>query len=104
MWESLVSRKKPIACRLEKDLGGHPHTNCNDHRSHLSCHDNHMFVLVPVYTYVRCMWQWDCCFSGSPYPLTVVKIGVKIGQVAIHLASSVFISDLLEELTRHFLL
>lgn len=26
-------QNKPIACRLEKDLGGHPHPNCNYHRS-----------------------------------------------------------------------
>lgn len=93
-------QNRPIACRLEKDLGGHPHPNCNYHCSPPQL-PSQPYVYIAAYLYI--CWGHVAvgpCFSGRLYPLTVVKIG----QVDIHLASSVFISELLEKLICHFLL
>lgn len=103
-WESVVSRDKTIAYRLEKDSADHPSPTFNPHD-----------LPTPIAITTRCLYwcllihMLDACASAMPAFLAVCILwewteGLNREMwISVWLLSS-FISELLGELISHFLL
>lgn len=88
-WESMVSRNKTIAGRLENDSGGHPRSTSNPWDIHTP-----MAITTICLYWCLLLHTLDACASGIP-PFLAVSIlpqwiGVKIGRGEYPLASLVF--------------